>query len=76
MAAPEKFSMLRAILRTIGLSDEAAEDIIDRILAFLAFSATTFLLSPAELRSLLLASPGAHVSVCPQNTVSCTTAWS
>src|SRR5215472_8491292 len=32
----EKFSLLRTILRTIGLSDEATEDIIDRIVAFLS----------------------------------------
>jgi hypothetical protein len=34
--AAEKFSLLRTILRTIGLSDEAIEDIIDRIVAFLS----------------------------------------
>jgi hypothetical protein len=34
--AAEKFSILRTILRTIGLSDEAIEDIIDRIVAFLS----------------------------------------
>jgi hypothetical protein len=34
--AAEKFSLLRTILRTIGLSDEAIEDIIDRIAAFLS----------------------------------------
>jgi hypothetical protein len=34
--AAEKFSLLRTILRTIGLSDEEIEDIVDRILAFLS----------------------------------------
>jgi hypothetical protein len=34
--ASEKFSILRTILRTIGLSDEAIEDIVDRIVAFLS----------------------------------------
>jgi hypothetical protein len=34
--AAEKFSLLRTILRTIGLSDEAIEDILDRIAAFLS----------------------------------------
>src|SRR5262252_5298926 len=58
--AAEKFSLLRTILRTIGLSDEAIEDIIDRIVAFLSPKADTIqqefpyalrddFLSPAEL---------------------------
>jgi hypothetical protein len=34
--ATEKFSLLRTILRTIGLSEEAIEDIMDRIVAFLS----------------------------------------
>ncbi len=34
--AGEKFSLLRTILRTIGLSDESIEDIIDRIVALLS----------------------------------------
>jgi hypothetical protein len=34
--ASEKFSLLRTVLRALGLSDEAVEDIIDRIVAFLS----------------------------------------
>ena len=34
--AAEKFSLLRTVLRALGLSDEAVEDIIDRIVAFLS----------------------------------------
>jgi len=51
MAAPEKFSLLRTILRTIGLSPEAVEEIIDRILAFLSpKEATTESTFPYALR--------------------------
>src|SRR5690348_6869972 len=34
--AAEKFSLLRTVLRALGLSEEAVEDIIDRIVAFLS----------------------------------------
>jgi hypothetical protein len=36
MQSPEKFSLLRTILRTLGLSAEAVDDIIERIVDFLA----------------------------------------
>lgn len=36
MATEEKFTLLRAILRTLGLSAEAVDDIVARILDFLA----------------------------------------
>lgn len=36
MASPENFSVLRMLLRALGLSDTAIEDIIDRILEFLS----------------------------------------
>lgn len=36
MQSPEKFSLLRNILKTLGLSAEAADDIIDRIVDFLS----------------------------------------
>lgn len=36
MQSPEKFSLLRNILKTLGLSAEASDDIIDRIVDFLS----------------------------------------
>ena len=36
MANPEKFGMLRTVLRAIGLPETVVEDIIDRIVDFLA----------------------------------------
>ena len=36
MAAQENFTLLRTILRTLGLSAEAVDDIVARILDFLA----------------------------------------
>jgi hypothetical protein len=79
MAAPEKFSLLRTILRTIGLSDEAVEDIIDRILAFLSpkqeaaqaafpYALRDDFLSPAE-QSFCMVLQGivtAQLMICPK----------
>jgi hypothetical protein len=38
MQSKEKFSLLRSILITLGLSSEAADDIVERIIDFLTFS--------------------------------------
>ena len=36
MQSQEKFSLLRSILRTLGLSNEAIDDIVGRIVDFLS----------------------------------------
>ena len=38
MQSKEKFSLLRSILKTLGLSSEAVDDIVERIVDFLTFS--------------------------------------
>lgn len=38
MQSKEKFSLLRSILKTLGLSSEATDDIVERIVDFLTFS--------------------------------------
>ena len=77
--AAEKFSLLRTILRTIGLSDEAIEDIIDRIVAFLSpksekaqdefpYALRDDFLSPAEQSfcQVLRTVVGERLLVCPK----------
>ena len=38
MQSKEKFSLLRSILKTLGLSSEAVDDIVERIIDFLTFN--------------------------------------
>src|SRR5262249_51950676 len=77
--AAEKFSILRTILRTIGLSDEAIEDIVDRILAFLSpkpeqaqhefpYALRDDFLSPAEqsFYQVLRTVVGDKLVICPK----------
>lgn len=77
--AAEKFSLLRTILRTIGLSDDAIEEIIDRIVAFLSpktekaeqdfpYALRDDFLSPAEQSfcQVLRAVVGDRFLVCPK----------
>ena len=77
--AAEKFSLLRTILRTIGLSDEAIEDIIDRIVALLSpktekaeqdfpYALRDDFLSPAEqsFYQVLRTVGGERLLICPK----------
>ena len=81
MASTEKFGMLRTVLRAIGLSDAAAEDIIDRIVdllsgggqesktsAEIAYALRDDFLSPAErsFYGVLLTVTGTSLVVCPK----------
>ena len=81
MANPEKFGMLRTVLRAIGLPDAVVEDIIDRIIDFLssggkdgkpeveiAYALRDDFLSPAErsFYGVLLTVTGEGLVVCPK----------
>lgn len=81
MANPEKFGMLRTVLRAIGLPDAVVEDIIDRIVDFLssggkdgkpeveiAYAIRDDFLSPAErsFYGVLLTVTGTGLVVCPK----------
>ncbi len=80
MAAPDKFPLLRTILRTLGLSAEAIDDILDRILEFLSgskeapapneltFGLRDDFLSPAEqsFHGVLRGVTGGDAVICPK----------